>query len=266
MKRILVLAISVITFSCIHDNKEVESNENSSIDETKSISYLDSIVTGNYTLMFHDAKPFDRTDIYGDLDKRDSLTENFSNWHKKAFKIQEYLEENYDYHFSSTDSSVSLSLEDGRNLIFKEWDKDEEKGFNVEHFFDDINYFLLYVSYPEGNSWVMVNRKNGFTKEICGTPYISPSKKKILTANTDLEAGYSFNGIEYYSINKDSLKLEFRIGTSWGPNDIKWLNDSSFLIQREHFHVNSENRIQENKIDFKKVTLTFQVDTSPKTP
>jgi hypothetical protein len=95
----------------------------------------------------------------------------------------------------------------------------------------------------------MVNRKNGFKKYISGLPYIY--KDKILTINTDLEAGYSFNGIELYTLTNDTLKKEFSKETTWEPTDIHWINDNQFLVKREHFYADSITGKQDNKIDYK---------------
>ena len=92
-------------------------------------------------------------------------------------------------------------------------------------------------------------------KYINGLPYISLDNKKIITINTDLEAAYSFNGIELYLIMSDSLKLEFSKETKWGPKDLKWLSDDKISLKREIVHFDSITGVQNNIFDFCNVRI-----------
>lgn len=102
---------------------------------------------------------------------------------------------------------------------------------------------------------MLVNRQNGHKNHISGLPYISKDNKKIITINKDLIAGYSFNGIELYTILADSLKEEFYIETKWGPQDLKWINENEFLLKREHLPEDSKIGIEDNIIDYKRVKI-----------
>ena len=114
---------------------------------------------------------------------------------------------------------------------------------------------MLRVQFGEGNCWMLVNKKNGFKRYISGLPYISNDNKKIITVNTDLEAGYSFNGLELFSILTDSLRTEFSKETEWGPTDVKWINENQVFLKREHFLVDSITSNQDNIIDYKLMTI-----------
>ncbi|HPQ08150.1 MAG TPA: hypothetical protein PK995_02885 [Bacteroidia bacterium] len=101
---------------------------------------------------------------------------------------------------------------------------------------------------------MMVNKKNGFKCYIIGLPYISNDGKKIISINEDLLSGYSFNGIELYSIFKDSLKLEFsKKLDKWGPFDIKWINEKQILLKRRILDSNANY-----KYDFKLLTIELR--------
>lgn len=216
---------------------------------------LDTLISDNYVLTFENTDSFPTTDIYGDLNYRISLTDTIGNWHNRAAKIQAYLIGKFGDYFYTTDSTLVLRLANGKTESFANWNSEKDEGYNFEHYFDKIDYYLLRVQWGEGNCWMLVNRKNGFKKYISGLPYFSADNKQIISINTDLEAGYSFNGLELYSILADSLKTEFIKKTLFGPTDAKWISENQFLLRREHFHVDTITGNQANIIDYKRVTI-----------
>ncbi|MDR1761047.1 MAG: hypothetical protein LBR55_01210 [Bacteroidales bacterium] len=205
---------------------------------------IDTMKINDYLLTFEDADSFEQIDIYGDLDYRNKLTDTVNrNWGERARKIQTYLTDQFGDYFYATDTMLVLKLANNDTLSFvtEGENTDGHTSYIFEHYFDQIDYFLLQVLYWEGNSWLLVNRKNGFKKEITGLPYISEDNTKIITVNSDLDAGYTFNGIELYTILADSLQTEFRKETEWGPLDVKWINENEFLLKREYYHNNGNN-------------------------
>jgi hypothetical protein len=248
MKQITFISTLIILVSCGQRNN----NTNSS--QTPVIT-LDTLTVDNYVLTFHYSDSFPPTDIYGDLTYRTNLTDTIGNWHNRAVKIQSYLADRFRNYFYTTDSTLVLKLADGNILSFANWDSENDEGYTFEHYFNKIEYYLLRVQWGEGNCWMLVNRKNGFKKYISGLPHVSLDNKQILTTNTDLEAGYSFNGLELYSILADSLKTEFRKETVFGPTAVKWISKNEFLLRREHFHVDTTTGNQDNIIDYKKVII-----------
>lgn len=248
MRKLLILLILIISFSCVQRKSSKKTNQT-------IVLPLDTLRVDNYVLTFYNSDSFPRTDIYGDLDYRNSLTDTIGNWHDRAEKIQSYLTQKFHDYFYTTDSTLVLKLADGKTLSFLKWDNENEEGYNFEHYFDKIDYYLLRVQWSEGNCWMLVNRKNGFKKYISGLPYISLDNKKILTINTDLDAGYSFNGFELHIILTDSLKTAFIRETVFGPKDLKWISDNEILLRREYFHVDTLTGNQENIIDFKRMTI-----------
>ncbi len=216
---------------------------------------LDTLIADKYQLTFDYSDSFPPTDIYGDLNYRINLTDTIGNWYDRGEKIQSYLADKFRDYFYTTDSTLVLKLSDGKESIFPKWDSENDEGYTFEHYFDKINYYLLRVQWGEGNCWMLVNRKNGLKKYISGLPYISEDNKRILTINTDLDAGYSFNGLELYSILADSIKAEFSKETVFGPTSVNWIGENQFLLRREYFKVDTITGNQDKVIDFKKVTI-----------
>ena len=249
--RQLTYILTIILFaSCEHGNEKGSDNPS-------AVLPIDTLVADNYVLSFESADSFPTTDIYGDLAYRNTLTDTIDNWGKKAVVIQSYLLNKSDQHFYVTDSTLVLMLANGTSRTFSNKDEDngDYKHYYFEHYFDKIDYYLISVHLYEGGYWILLNRKNGFSKIMCGLPYISNNNRTIVCINSDLEAGYTFNGLELFSILHDSLYTEFRKETKWGPTDIKWINENLFLIKREHFHADSITGIQNNIIDYKRVTI-----------
>ena len=136
-------------------------------------------------------------------------------------------------YFTADKDQLGLLLENGDTAILKH---DTTKAEHYQFFvhLPQINYHLVRVQYPEGNSYLLVNARTGKKTSIIGLPYISPSKQYIIAANEDLIAGHSANALQLLKIEKDSLANQFILDIKgWGPEKIKWLSDSSFIIQKK---------------------------------
>ncbi len=202
MRQITYILTIILFASC------GQRNQNGAYDQS-TILAIDTLVADNFVLSFENVDSFATTDIYGDLNYRIKLTDTIGNWHNRAVKIQAYLTNKFGDYFFTTDTTLVLKLSNEKLETFPLWDEEKEEGYNFEHYFDKIDYYLLRVQWGEGNCWLLVNRKNGFKKFIKGLPYISNDNNQIVSINSDLEAGYSFNGLELFSILTDSLKTEF---------------------------------------------------------
>jgi hypothetical protein len=152
MKQLITILILLIFVSCRQQNykkslsdKTNLQNSKEQISEKENISDLDSIVTDNYVISFQDAKSFTTTDIYGDLKHRIDITDSIGNSHARAKKIQDYLQPKFSNYFTTTDSTLILKLANGRLLTFPYWDSNKDEGYNFEHYFKEIDYYLLRV-------------------------------------------------------------------------------------------------------------------------
>ncbi len=203
------------------------------VDNSIEIKDYDTIIKEGIKIYFTQISEADFNPYYIDQEERNRIIKNLDNSHEKAIAIENYLTQQFRDYFSTTDSTLTLFLENNEKIILPKWDKELDLGYNFENYFPQTNYILLYVQYYEGNGWMLVNRKNGFKRFMHGQPYFSPDNKSILTASVDLEADYSFNGIEYYKLQNDTLTkiLELKI-KDWGPEKIKWTSNSSAVIAK----------------------------------
>ncbi|MBW7912808.1 MAG: hypothetical protein H3C54_03705 [Taibaiella sp.] len=95
------------------------------------------------------------------------------------------------------------------------------------------------MQYYEGGAYMLVNRKNGYNRQIHGKPYFSNNHKSFITVNVDMEAHYSFNGIEYYTVTADSIIQQFELDiANWGPAKAKWINDKNIILAQERMVAN----------------------------
>lgn len=221
---------------------------------------LDTLLADKYILNFVNADSFPQTDIFGDLAFRNQLTDTIPNFYDRSLRIQNYLLDKFGEYFMTTDSSLILILANEQTMTFPIWDDIKGVGYTFGHYFETINYYLIRVQFVEGNCWMLVNRDNGYKTYISGLPYLSPDNKKILTINTDLEAGYSFNGIELYSVLRDSLQTEFIKETNWGPVDLKWINDNQVYLKRLQLDLDSITQQLVERFDYKLMTIEKRND------
>jgi hypothetical protein len=223
---------------------------------SKTSQPLDTLSDKNFYLSFEKTAPFTVSEETPHQKQINLLTKNIGNSYEAALKAQEYLAPIYSEQFYTKDSTLLLKLANGKELKLPFWDPVADEGYVFQYFFKEINYFVLLVQWSEGNCWMLVNKANGKRKYCYGFPYLSPDKSKIIAINQNLDAGYSFNGIEVFSVRKDSLALDFHKETTWGPEGIKWVNKDQFLLkQTVEAKVEPANSIPNYITQYKLVTI-----------
>tara|TARA_B110000285_G_scaffold92393_1_gene105823 strand:- start:379 stop:1065 length:687 start_codon:yes stop_codon:yes gene_type:complete len=96
---------------------------------------------------------------------------------------------------------------------------------------DNLNQFIVYGSFWEWHNYILIDMESGDTNYLAGFPVLSPDKKTIISGNCDLIAGYTFNGLELYNNSSPIKKICSTELMSWGPDKIKWIDDSSLIIK-----------------------------------
>lgn len=103
---------------------------------------------------------------------------------------------------------------------------------------NSIDYYLIKIYYYEGFSYLMLNTKTGHENYLWGLPAVSPDNSKIMAACFDLQAGFVFNGLQYFDITPDSLHLIWsRELSKWGADNIAWANNN--LLVAEQINIDS---------------------------
>ncbi|MBS1507270.1 MAG: hypothetical protein JSS79_11545 [Bacteroidetes bacterium] len=247
MKRIFTVAILILVVSCrqrqneklIADSVTTDKATTSTVkfhDNSVEVNESDTVLVGNYSLVFQPTDSIEMSDIFEDLALRKQMTDSIGNWHEKIIFLEKYLLGKYPKFFDADKKTLTLFLEDGKELKLPKWDSVNQVGYNFGAYLPSIDYYLIYVPWYEGSGLLLVNRRNGFKKEIIGEPYFLTKSKRILTINSDLYAGYTDNGIELLSISGDTIKSEFKlIVKNWGPTGARWLTENKIVIEKEYF-------------------------------
>lgn len=105
--------------------------------------------------------------------------------------------------------------------------------YHLVHTFPDINYYLIRVNLYEAFTYLMINANSGKETYMCGIPTLNPNKTKLVSGCFDLEAGFVFNGLQMFTISKDSLQQNWsRELTNWGANNLAWINNNNFVAEK----------------------------------
>ena len=99
-------------------------------------------------------------------------------------------------------------------------------GFNKE-----IGQYVVYGSFYEWYNYALIDKTTGDTTWTCGEPVVSVDKKYFICGNADLEAGFTFNGIELYeNVHKPKLICRREL-QNWGTTSIKWKSSNILFVQ-----------------------------------
>lgn len=218
-------------------------------DKSITVKETDTISLKGYILHFSPSQKTTFPSIFDDFKERQRVSKGMD-YYDGVQAVEKMLLAKWAGLCSVKDSMLVLKLDNGKTVSLPQWDKEKEMGHNLEHFFPRQNYYLVHVPFTEGNTWLLVNKKNGFKKYICGLPYFSPDGQSAITASYDLEAGYNFNGMEYLKVQGDSLAEEWRleIGNNWGPLEIKWSGNSTVLVKRRTFEEEVNHAPEKNLV------------------
>lgn len=103
---------------------------------------------------------------------------------------------------------------------------------SFKEFRRDAGFYIIGTGVYEGGFYKLINASTGKEYTTGGYPYFSPDGKYILTAGFDIEAGYSFNGLELFENNKGNITLLKKYEPSrWGALAIQWVDTTSARVK-----------------------------------
>ncbi|HEV7330184.1 MAG TPA: hypothetical protein VGN63_04020 [Flavisolibacter sp.] len=218
MKGHLLIVLYILLLSCStppgpsqppHGGKVAPGEDHTGVD-TLAISSSATIAPGAYTVTFSPADSMPLPDFLENQGVKISGGQRV--------------------YFHKTGPELWLYLSGGDSTMLH--DRDVATYFFVAHL-PLIDHYLIRVQYPEGNSYLLVSRRSGAQKDIWGFPFVSPSRRQLFVINSDVVAGHTPNGFQLLTRRGDSLHLEFSVLVrDWGPGAVRWLSDSSLLLQR----------------------------------
>lgn len=161
----------------------------------------------------------------------DAVKSSFENMDtSEANRIRKY--ENF---ISRSGDSLIIKTTDGGNvyLVTRQSDNDDLAIYDFIQDMPDINQWLVLGSYWESYGYLLIDKTSGDTTHLYGMPVVSPDKKHIITFNQDLQAGFTFNGLQLLEMQNGKPVL---IGAKelyyWGPDNVTWKNDHTLLVQQ----------------------------------
>lgn len=96
----------------------------------------------------------------------------------------------------------------------------------------DVGFYIIGTGLYEGGFYKLINASTGKEYTTGGYPYFSPDGKYILTTGFDIEAGYSFNGLELFENNQGNLILLKKYDPSkWGALSVQWIDNTSARVK-----------------------------------
>ncbi len=141
---------------------------------------------------------------------------------------QPYYDNNYGVEFH-------LIMENGEYLTIKDH-LSNAHDYYLRDNLGEIGYYCLYQTYDgEGHTGRFINSRTGESFTGAGFPILSKTNERFIIANADLEAGYSWNGIEIFKVNENDVTLEYKEGfNTWGPTNVMWVDNEHIKFTKIH--------------------------------
>jgi hypothetical protein len=135
----------------------------------------------------------------------------------------------------SNDKLVVVTLANGTKKSFRDvFESDDDPNtvrYSVVDFIEDINAYLVKVSYYEGEAYQMINRASGTKYELPGPPVVSPDGKKFVAFSDDPSGEYNPHSLQIWNVTKSSFTKAYDLKNKpWGVKTAKWNSNSSVRI------------------------------------
>jgi hypothetical protein len=185
----------------------------------------------------------------------DSISRNYDNFHLLALAIEKNQLDLFRPNIDTNGSSRIVILDNGEETMLSPNELHDEAAYTFEKLFRDKSLLLFRVQWFEGNNYFLLNTKSGEKTYTIGRVYFSLNGKYCISINDDIEASYSANGFQLFSIGENnSLEEIWEYSPNWGPENIKWIDDNTLIAKGYYFH--GEN--WEKKTIFKKILINVR--------
>ena len=197
--------------------------------------------------------------------KKDSLRSEIDTFYvgKKLFTVEPSSKEEFDKlpetlvdtaeshnllkdsgHVKRTGDSLVFTLNGSGRVVLKNEITDDDSYVRYTYCgsIPEIGKWLVYGAYYEWYNYLLIDQSTGDTTEVIGEPLVSPDRKHFVCANSDLFAGFTYNGIELFENEQGRTKLigSREIG-AWGPDRIRWLDNSTMLVEQSRIDTTAQN-------------------------
>lgn len=243
MNRIIQIILLLSLAACVNNpteqsssitadtiNAEVKHPAHYATDTSFTTASTDTILLGKYILSFEKTDSVSFPAYHDDNPVADSLWESYGT---PADSLENIAISKHSNIVSATDSAIWVKLLNGKMLKLNRYGNTiDDSWCYFEAYLEQANCVLIHLYYIEGDEYILINRKNGFTISTYGKPYFAPDNRSFITISIDIVAGFNFNGIEYYAVEADTFRKMFELPLGWcGPINAKWLTDSTVIIK-----------------------------------
>jgi len=124
------------------------------------------------------------------------------------------------------DSTITLvDIEDSINV-------ESNVAYALVNWHSAIDSYEINMIHWEGSTTMLLNSHSGKCTYLIGSPVLSPDNHYFIASNWDLFSNYSATGFQVWTVESDSLALQWEVLTEdWGPVATHWIDSSSFIMQ-----------------------------------
>jgi len=152
--------------------------------------------------------------------------------------------------------TLLLELQNGTQSTWINHHEDEDEDYVDYEYMGKlpaIGHFILNASFSEWRNYILVDVATGDTTLLCGYPEVSPDRTLLIAGNSDLFSGFSFNGIQLFSLKNKMLHEVGEKELEWGVEDLYWADESSIVVKR---NVYDSSQVELQTTDYVKLLLT----------
>lgn len=134
--------------------------------------------------------------------------------------------------------TISVSLNNGsflylRDTVYAEGCEGSTRTNSYVGQLYRLPWIVVGRTYYEAFDAAIYNLNTGEEVPLQYYPVLSPQKNWLLVYNYDLEAGYTFNGLQLVNLNGDKATIVFeKQYEKWGATNVKWVSANEAIIEQ----------------------------------
>jgi hypothetical protein len=134
--------------------------------------------------------------------------------------------------------TLAFSIDGGGTaLIINETsDTDNASKYLYKGYDKVLNKYVVQGFFYEWWCHLLIGKARGDTTIVCGAPVTSPDGKYFICGNCDIDACFTFNGLELYENTSPPKLVCAREIPYWGPSQVKWHDNKTLYV-----HANTED-------------------------